>query len=70
MLLKEEKNCYPLLLLDDIFDKLDFRRINKIFELLNSALFGQVFLTDTDEAKLQALIAENQITNYKFIHLV
>lgn len=59
----------PLLLLDDIFDKLDANRITKIFQLINSDDFGQVFITDTDEVAIDALITDNQITNYKIINL-
>lgn len=69
ILLKEEKQCFPILLLDDIFDKLDYNRISKLFSMLNSEIFGQVFLSDTDDKKLQQLLTDNQIENYKFIHL-
>ena len=68
-LLKLEKQMPPLLLLDDIFDKLDVERIAKLFELINSDHFGQVFITDTNEATIQSLIIEKQITNYKIINL-
>ena len=68
-LLKSEKQMKPLLLLDDIFDKLDANRITKIFQLINSDDFGQVFITDTDEVAIDALITDNQITNYKIINL-
>lgn len=36
----------PLLLLDDIFDKLDEQRINRLVQLIAQKQFGQVFLTD------------------------
>jgi DNA replication and repair protein RecF len=36
----------PLLLLDDIFDKLDDLRIAKMMELISKNTFGQIFLTD------------------------
>ncbi len=68
-LLKQEKQTLPLLLLDDIFDKLDIERIAKLFELINSDHFGQVFITDTNEATILSLIAEKNIEHYKMIQL-
>ena len=68
-LLKMEKEIKPLLLLDDIFDKLDATRIAKIFQLVHGDTFGQVFISDTDEERVKLFIAENQITNYKIINL-
>ncbi|MCC9165337.1 DNA replication/repair protein RecF [Pontibacter harenae] len=37
----------PLLLLDDIFDRLDEKRITKLMEMVAAHTFGQIFLTDT-----------------------
>lgn len=68
-LLKQEKQTLPLLLLDDIFDKLDTERIGKLFELINSDEYGQVFITDTNEATILSLIAEKNIEHYKIIQL-
>lgn len=45
-LLVEEKGFKPILLLDDIFDKLDDERIGKLVELIEKHTFGQVFITD------------------------
>ncbi len=42
----------PILLLDDIFDKLDAHRVERIVELVNSDRFGQIFITDTDRQHL------------------
>ncbi|MDB5228951.1 MAG: replication and repair protein recF [Bacteroidota bacterium] len=68
-LLKLEKQVPPLLLLDDIFDKLDVERISSILRLINTDRFSQVFITHTDEKAIQALIRENEIQNYKIINL-
>ncbi|MBK9328031.1 MAG: DNA replication and repair protein RecF [Sphingobacteriales bacterium] len=68
-LLKTQKQLYPLLLLDDIFDKLDSNRIRRIFELLNSDCFGQVFITDTNEAVIMELLEEHGIQEFKIIRL-
>ncbi|MFN8297207.1 MAG: DNA replication and repair protein RecF [Chitinophagales bacterium] len=67
--IKMEKQIKPLLILDDIFDKLDASRITRIFRLVNEEAFGQVFISDTDEERVRLFIAENQITNYKIINL-
>ncbi|WP_247237061.1 DNA replication/repair protein RecF [Telluribacter sp. SYSU D00476] len=45
-LLADEKETKPMLLLDDIFDKLDDRRIHKLIELIDDGFLGQVFITD------------------------
>jgi len=47
----------PILLLDDIFDKLDSDRVRQLLELVLSSAFGQVFITDTDPERVTALIA-------------
>jgi len=46
-LLKNLLNIKPLLLLDDIFDKLDHGRVEQIVRILNKNQFGQIFITDT-----------------------
>lgn len=68
-IIKLKKGIKPLLLLDDIFDKLDTERISKIFQLIYSDAFGQVFISDTNANRIQQLIEENNITNYKLISL-
>jgi DNA replication and repair protein RecF len=44
--IKAQKNIKPLLLLDDIFDKLDDKRIQKLTEMVIHQSFGQLFVTD------------------------
>lgn len=46
----------PILLLDDIFDKLDTLRMERIIGLVNSDQFGQIFITDTDRQHLTELV--------------
>ncbi len=46
----------PILLLDDIFDKLDASRVARIVELVRSERFGQIFLTDTDRQHLTDIV--------------
>ncbi len=56
--LKKELNTLPVLLLDDIFDKLDNFRVAKLMELVSENTFGQVFLTDTDKERVLRIFAE------------
>ena len=46
----------PILLLDDIFDKLDSTRVERIVSLLQSERFGQIFITDTDRQHLTDIL--------------
>lgn len=48
----------PILLLDDIFDKLDLPRIKQLIALVGSDRFGQVLLTDTQPGRVQAIFDE------------
>ena len=42
--LKEKTGSSPILLMDDIFDKLDFDRVKNIVEIVNLTSFGQLFI--------------------------
>ena len=46
----------PLLLLDDIFDRLDSERVERIVQLVQSDDFGQIFITDTDRQHLTEIL--------------
>ena len=46
----------PLLLLDDIFDKLDARRVENIIGVVAGETFGQIFITDTNRTHLDHII--------------
>ena len=46
----------PILLLDDIFDKLDATRVARIVDMLRGEQFGQIFLTDTDRQHLTEIV--------------
>ena len=63
--LKQVHACNPLLLLDDIFDKLDANRVSKIIQMVSGDNFGQIFITDTNREHLvsilQQLPQENRI---------
>ena len=47
----------PILLLDDIFDKLDATRVERIMEIVMHDTFGQIFITDTNRTHLDNIIA-------------
>jgi len=46
----------PILLLDDIFDKLDDKRVNQLINLVNKENFGQIFITDTHKERTEAIV--------------
>jgi len=46
----------PILLLDDVFDKLDLSRISNLISMVAGSEFGQIFITDTDSARLSGII--------------
>jgi DNA replication and repair protein RecF len=48
----------PILLLDDIFDKFDAERVKHIISLVAENQFGQIFITDTNEQRLQGILQE------------
>jgi len=53
--LTKQKGFKPLLLLDDIFDKLDDKRITKLMQMVSENDFGQVFITDTNLNRVQKI---------------
>jgi len=57
-MIAEKKKFKPLLLLDDIFDKLDDQRINKILKLVSEGMFGQLFITDARPDRCQEILKE------------
>lgn len=54
--LREQGDTTPILLLDDIFDKLDAERVKQIVKLVSSDHFGQIFITDTNRKYLDEII--------------
>lgn len=48
-------NVKPVMLLDDIFDKLDNKRVGRLMELVSDNSFGQVLVTDTDEDRVKRI---------------
>lgn len=58
----------PLLLLDDIFDKLDAKRVEQIVKLVASNEFGQIFITDTNRDHLDQILT-NSSHDYRIFHV-
>ncbi len=52
-------NTTPLLLLDDIFDKLDAQRVEQIVKLVSDTRFGQIFITDTNRDHLDQILSHS-----------
>lgn len=63
---KELKGFKPVLLFDDIFDKLDDRRVQQIIRLVSENNFGQVFITDTQRQRVEKLLREVRIDHRIF----
>ncbi len=52
----QRKNIVPVLLIDDLHDKLDASRVGHLFDLLNNGGFDQIFITDTQKERLDPLM--------------
>jgi DNA replication and repair protein RecF len=55
-IMKKSYGFAPLLLLDDVFDKLDLDRISNLIGLVAGTDFGQIFITDTDPVRIHAIV--------------
>ena len=56
--LNNQNGFKPLLLLDDIFDKLDDLRVTKLMQMISDHNFGQVFITDTNVFRVEKIFKE------------
>lgn len=61
--IKEQIQVKPILLLDDIFDKLDDSRVAQIISLVNNDEFGQLFISDTHKERTEEVVRK---TNQSF----
>ncbi len=64
--LKNHLKTTPILLLDDIFDKLDHQRVEKLMQLVSKQFFGQVLLTDTDIDRVNKIFSNNNFNYHLF----
>jgi len=60
--LKNHLDTLPVLLLDDIFDKLDNERVERLMKLVSEQFFGQVLVTDTDKDRTERIFTENGLS--------
>lgn len=58
----------PILLLDDIFDKLDSKRVEHIVHLVQSDRFGQIFITDTDRQHLTSIVSPDDSAKIFYVN--
>jgi DNA replication and repair protein RecF len=56
--LDQQNKFKPILLLDDIFDKLDDQRVTKLMQMISNHDFGQVFITDTNINRVKGIFSE------------
>ena len=56
--ISRHKGLQPVLLLDDIFDKLDDTRVGKLMQLVSQDNFGQIFITDTHPDRVSTIFSE------------
>ena len=66
--IKQQSGVTPILLLDDIFDKLDEQRVSHLVELVNEEHFGQIFISDTHPERTETIVKQIHQT-YKMIQL-
>ncbi len=66
--IKEISDLKPILLLDDIFDKLDQHRVEQIVKVVAGEQFGQIFLTDTNREHLDAIIQKME-TDFRIFNV-
>lgn len=58
----------PILLLDDLCDKLDTFRIRTVFEVISQGKYGQIFLSDTDETRLRKHLGNGSVFDVHHLH--
>ncbi len=66
--IKNISSIKPILLFDDIFDKLDALRVEQIIKLVADDHFGQIFITDTNEERLDRILNKIRIS-YKLFKI-
>lgn len=59
--IKKQSGISPILLFDDIFDKLDAERVQQIVNMVNDETFGQLFITDTHEERTELIVKSTNL---------
>lgn len=57
-IMKKAYGFAPILLLDDVFDKLDLNRISNLIKIVSTNDYGQIFITDTNRGRMEKIISE------------
>jgi DNA replication and repair protein RecF len=65
---KKQSGEKPILLFDDIFDKLDEFRVSKIIEMVNKEEFGQLFISDTHPERTENIV-KTTLQSYKIFSI-
>ena len=65
---KQHSGQKPILLFDDIFDKLDETRVSQIVDMVNHDDFGQLFISDTHPDRTEAIVSQTH-QSYKMFRL-
>jgi DNA replication and repair protein RecF len=65
---KQQSGVTPILLLDDIFDKLDEQRVAQIIHLVDDEHFGQIFISDTHPERTENVVKQIH-QSYKIFRL-
>lgn len=55
-IISQTRGVRPLLLLDDVFDKLDMNRVRQLITLVSGERFGQIFITDSNKVRLEGVL--------------
>lgn len=66
--IKQQSGVNPILLLDDIFDKLDEQRVSQIIKLVNDENFGQLFISDTHAERTEQAVKQVHLS-YEIFNL-
>ena len=68
IIIKKYKGYAPILLMDDIFEKLDEKRMIQLLEWVSQSTDGQVFITDTHKERLTSLLGKH-LSSYQLIEI-
>ena len=66
--IKKHTKTLPILLFDDIFDKLDSFRVQQIVNMVNDDIFGQIFISDTHPERTENIIKQTH-KSYKIFNI-
>ncbi len=67
-IMTSHKKFKPILLLDDIFDKLDDLRISRLMKMIESGTFGQIFITDARKGQCANILEKEQV-DFQAFHI-